>query len=57
MQFWHKQGCPLFYVVHPAFPVPMTASTTLEGASKVDFGEAVVAFDVPEPCKFPSHDS
>ena len=21
-QFWHGQGCPLFDVVHPAFPLP-----------------------------------
>ena len=25
-QFWHGQGCPLFNVVHPAFPLPTTAS-------------------------------
>ena len=23
-QFWHGQGCPLFDVVHPAFPLPTT---------------------------------
>ena len=28
-QFWHEQGCPLFDVVHPAFPLPTTASFTL----------------------------
>ena len=29
----------------------------LQGALKDDFGEAVVACDMPEPCKFPSLDS
>ena len=28
-QFWLGQGCPLFDVVHPAFPLPTTASSTL----------------------------
>ena len=56
-QFWHGQGCPLFDVVHPAFPLPTTASPTLKGALKDGFGEAVVACDMPEPCKFPSLDS
>ena len=23
--FWHRQGCPLFAVVHPAFSLPTTA--------------------------------
>ena len=52
-QFWR----PLFDVVHPAFPLPTTASSTLQGALKDGFGEAVVACDMPEPCKFPSLDS
>ena len=56
-QFWHGQICPLFDVVRPAFPLPTTASPTLQGAPKDGFGEAVVACDVPEPCKFPSLDS
>ena len=56
-QFWHGLGCPLFDVVHPAFPLPTTASPTLKGALKDGFGEAVVACDMPEPCKFPSLDS
>ena len=43
MQFWHKQGCPLFYVVHPAFPLPPTASPTLQSAMKDGFGEVVEA--------------
>ena len=30
---------------------------TLDGALKDGFGEAVVACDMPEPCKFPSFDS
>ena len=33
-QFWHGQGCPLFGVVHPSFPLPTTASTTLQGTLK-----------------------
>ena len=33
-QFWHGQGCPLFDVDHPAFPLPTTASPTLQGALK-----------------------
>ena len=40
--------------VHPAFPLLTTASPTLQGVLKNGFGEAVVAFDKPEPCKFPS---
>ena len=56
-QFWHGQGCPLFDVVHQAFLLPTTASPTLQGALKDGFGEAVVACDTPEPCKFPSLDS
>ena len=56
-QFWHLQGCPLFGVVHPAFPLPTTASPTLQGALEDGSGEAVVACDMPEPCKFPSLDS
>ena len=55
-QFWHGQGCPLFDVVHPAFPLPTTASPTLHGVLKDGFGEVVVACDIPEPCKFPSLD-
>ena len=56
-QFWHGQGCPLFDVVHPAFSLPTRASPTLQGTMKNDFGEAVVAGDMPEPCKFPSLNS
>ena len=44
-QFWHGQGYQLFGVAHPAFPMPTTAL-------KDGFGEAVVACDMPEPCKF-----
>ena len=44
-------------VVHPAFPLTTTASLTLEGALKGGPGEAVVACDLPEPCKFPCLDS
>ena len=56
-QLWHGQGCPLFVVVHAAFPLLTTASPTLQGALKDAFGEAVEACDMPEPCKFPSTDS
>ena len=56
-QFWHGQACPLFDVVHPAFRLPTTASPTLQDALKDDFGEAVVACDMPEPSKFLSLDS
>ena len=56
-QFLHEQICPLFDVVHPAFPLPTTASPTLQDAPKDGFGEAVVACDMPEPCKFPPLDS
>ena len=53
-QFWHGQGCLLFDVVHPALPLPTTASLTTQGALKDGFGEAVVACDMPELCKFQS---
>ena len=56
-QLWHGQGCPLFNVVHPAFPLPTTASPTLQGALNDGFGEAVLACDVPQPCKFSFLDS
>ena len=46
-----------FDVVHPVFPLLTTASPTLQGALKDGFREAVVACDMPEPCKFPSIDS
>ena len=51
-QLCHRHGCPLFDVVHPAFPLPTTASPTLQGALKNGFKEAVVACDMPESCKF-----
>ena len=35
-------ACPLFVVVHPAFPLPTTASPTLQGALKDGFGGAVM---------------
>ena len=56
-QFWHVQGCPVFDVVHPAFPLPTAASHILQGAMKDGFGEAVVVCGMPESCKFPSLDS
>ena len=48
-QFWHGQIYPLFDVVHPAFPLPTTASASLLGALKDGSGEDVVACDMPEP--------
>ena len=39
------------------FPLSNMASLTLQGALKDGFGEAVVACDMPEPCRFPSLDS
>ena len=45
-----RQGCPLFDLMHPAFPLPTTASPTLQGALKDGFGEAVMAHDMSEPC-------
>ena len=41
----------------PVFPLPTTASPTLQGALKNSFGEVVLACDMPKPCKFQSHDS
>ena len=55
-QSWRREGCPLFDVVHPALPLLATASSTLQGALKDGFGEAVMACDMLEPCKFPSLD-
>ena len=42
-QFRHGQGRPLFYLVHPAFPVPTTRRRPLsERAMKDGFGMANV---------------
>ena len=56
-QIWHGQGCPLFDVFHPAFPLPTMASPALQGALKDDFGEAVVVHDMNGPCEFRSANS
>ena len=56
-QFWHGQNCSLFDVVHPSFSLPTTALPTLLCALRGGVGEAVVACDMPEPCKLPSLDS
>ena len=56
-KFWYGQGCPLFDVVHSAFPLPTAVSYPLQCALEDGFGEAVVACDMPEPCKFPSLES
>ena len=42
-QFWHGQGCPLFGVVHPAFPLLTMRSPALHGALMNGFGKAVAA--------------
>ena len=52
--FCRGKGALLSDVVYPAFPLPTTASPTLQGVLKDSFGGAVVACDMPEPCKFPS---
>ena len=49
----HGQGCLLFDFVRPAFPLPTTASPSLQGPEG-RFGEAVVACDLPKPCTYPS---
>ena len=51
------KGVHSLFFVHPAFPLPTTASTTLQDAVKDGFGEAVVSCDMTEPCKFPSLNS
>ena len=38
---------PTLFVVHPVFPMQITASPTLQGSLKMFFGEAVVARDMP----------
>ena len=37
------QGCQFFDVVHPAFPLPIAATPTIQGVLKNGFGDAVVA--------------
>ena len=56
-QHWRKQGCPLFYIVHPAFLCQPRRSLTVQVALKDEFVEAIVARDLPEPCEFLSLDS
>ena len=56
-QFRYGKRCPLFDIVHPAFPLPTTASPILKGALKDGFGEAVVVCDISESCRVPSLDS
>ena len=41
-QIWHGHICPVFDVVHPAFPLPTTASSIPQDALKDGLGEAVV---------------
>ena len=40
-----------------SFTLSIKHSLCLQGAMKDGFGEAVVACDMPEPCKFPSPDN
>ena len=51
-QFWHGHRYPFFDADHPAFPLQTTASPTFQNALNDSFHQAVVACDVPEPCKF-----
>ena len=44
----HGQICPVFDVVHPAFPLLTTASPTLQGAPENSSGEAVMACGMPD---------
>ena len=53
-QFWHEQRWPHFDVVYPAFPLPTTASPTLQDALKNGFREAAMAYDMPKIHKLPS---
>ena len=55
--FRHEHGYSFFDFVHPTFPQPNMVLPTIQSALKDDFGEAVVACDMPKPCKFPSLDS
>ena len=49
--------CSLYNVVHPTLPLPTPVSPTLQGAPRDGFGEAVMACDMPEPCKLPNLES
>ena len=55
--FLHGQGCPLFDVVHSAFPLLTMLLPTLQSALKDGFGKAVMVCDMPEPYKFSSLES
>ena len=48
-QVWHGQGCPLFDVVYPAFPLPTTASPILQGALKNGWGGGGLSWRVTCP--------
>ena len=52
-QFWHGEGCPLFDVVHTAFPLPTTVSPTLQHALKDGFGKAVHTMQVSLSWRLP----
>ena len=56
-QFRHGQGCPLFDIVHPVFPLLTTTSPIFQDTMKDGFGETVIVCDMPKPWKFPSLDS
>ena len=43
--------------VYSAFPLPTTASTTLQAVLKDGFGDTFMTLDMPEPCKYLSLDS
>ena len=51
-QFWHRQGRPLFDVVHVTFRLSTTGSPTLQRALEDGFGDPVVACNMLEPFEF-----
>ena len=46
--------CLILSIQLAFFSLPTTASPTIQGARKDGFGEAVMARDIGEPCKFSS---
>ena len=56
-QFWHGKVCPFFDIVNPALPLLTSELSTFQTALKDDFGEDVLACDMPQPSKFLSLDS
>ena len=50
MMMMMRQGCPLFHVVSPAFPLPTAVSPTLQGSLMGSFREAAMLCDMLESC-------